>query len=97
MERFAISVQTIPSVSGPNEQVLWVNLHVMEEKKKTRVVSLVEFHRFTIPDAAAGSGHEWAVEIVDIVYQVLTEKLGEIRRRPSESEVNARPSNTSTS
>lgn len=87
---------TIPSGTGSNQQTLWVNLHIHEEGEKPRIVPLVEFHSFVVPDLAQGSGLEWAVEISDIVYQVLTEKLGDIRKRPSDSEVNARPSDTST-
>lgn len=96
MKRFCLTMQTIPATDIPNEQVLWVNLHISEPGEKNRIIPLVSYHRFAIPDAAAGSGLEWAVEISDIVYQVLTEKLGEVRRRPSESEVNARPSDAST-
>jgi hypothetical protein len=87
-------MQTIPSIKGDSQQVLWVNLHVGEIGEKSRLVPLIDSHEFRIPDAAEGSGHEWAVEVIDIVYQVLTEKLGEIRRRPTESETNARPGDT---
>lgn len=96
MQRFCVSMQTVASPHEANTQVLWVNLHIVEEGEKNRIVPLVENHRFAIPDAAAGSGHEWAIEVVDIVYQVMTEKLGEIRRRASESEINGRPADTST-
>ena len=89
-------MQTVPGSSGTNEQILWVNLQIHETGQKPRLIPLVDFHSFAVPDAAAGSGMEWAVEVTDIIYQVLTEKLGEIRRRPGEGETNARPSSAST-
>lgn len=96
MKRFGLSIMTVPRSQESNRQTAWVNLHVHEEGEKPRVIPLVEYAYLDVPDAAAGSGFEWAVEVADMVYQALTQAYAANVKSQNSGEVNSRPADTST-
>lgn len=96
MDRIGLQIDVIPSSAGIGRQRINVGISVHTQGGTVRIVRLIENALVTVPDGELGNEIHYAIEMTDLVYQMLTQVYASTRSRPSFTEVNARPSDTST-
>lgn len=95
MLRYSVSIHAIPTHRGPGSFHVYANVCAYEDTDCAVAMQIWDHDVEHMPEIHSRTlAAEYITEWADIFYQVATQKMAEVKRE-IESEVNARPGDTS--